>query len=110
MTIQTTSLSNIAPVIRSKNAGPYLLTFDVMFKNFEDFESVWQAGDFTKEKIAQQFGIDTNKVVSIFSVPRGHAIKLTIRRPLTQGTVGESDMYGCQQHAPLLNFSIHLKT
>lgn len=109
MTIQTTLLSTIAPVIRSKNAGPFLLTFDVMFKSRADFERVWQAGDFTKEKIARQFGIDISKVVSIFSVPRGHAIKLTMRRPLPQGVVGESDMYGCQQHAPLLDFPIHLK-
>jgi hypothetical protein len=107
--MMTKPLSEIATVIRSKNAGPFLLTFDVMFDSQEDFERVWQAGDFTKEKISKLFGVEPRTVTSIFAVPRGRAIKLTLRRPTVQGRVGESDMYGCQQHAPLLNFEIHLK-
>ncbi|MEZ0606098.1 DUF4387 domain-containing protein [Paraburkholderia sp. IW21] len=105
----TTPLSKIATVIRSKNAGPFLLTFDVMFDSRQDFERVWQAGDFTKEKISELFGVEQRMVTSIFAVPRGWAIKLTLRRPTVQGLIGESDMYGCQQHAPLLDFEIHLK-
>lgn len=107
--MSTTALSTIATVIRSKNAGPFLLTFDVMFKNEADFNRVWEAGDFTKPSIAKLFDVTEDSVTSIFAVPRGHAIKLTLRRPMTQGSIGESDMYGCQQHAPLLDFGIHLK-
>lgn len=105
----TKPLSEIATVIRSKNAGPFLLTFDVMFESQENFERVWQSGDFTKENIGKLFGVEQCMVTSIFAVPRGRAIKLTLRRPTVQGLIGESDMYGCQQHAPLLNFEIHLK-
>lgn len=107
--MSTTALSSIATVIRSKNAGPFLLTFDVMFKNEADFTRVWEAGDFTKSNIAKLFDVPEDSVTSIFAVPRGHAIKLTLRRPMAQGGIGESDMYGCQQHAPLLDFGIHLK-
>ena len=30
-------LTELASVIRSKNSGPYELTFDVIFKDFETF-------------------------------------------------------------------------
>ncbi len=33
-------LSDLATVIRSKNAGPFELTFDVLFANHDDFERV----------------------------------------------------------------------
>lgn len=107
--MNTTPLREIASIIRSKNAGPYLLTFDVMFRTDADFERVWGAGNFTHENVARLFGVAAESVTSLFAVPRGRAIKLTLRRPLAQGAFGESDMYGCQQHAPLLDFPIHFK-
>jgi hypothetical protein len=105
--VKTIPLSHIATVIRSKNAGPFLLTFDVMFKSDEDFTRVWEAGDFTPANIARLFGVPESRVVSIFAVPRGRAIKLTLRRPIAQNALGDPDTYGCQQHAPLLDFGIH---
>ncbi|TAL81736.1 MAG: DUF4387 domain-containing protein [Candidimonas sp.] len=107
--METIKLSSIAAVIRSKNAGPFLLTFDVLFSTYEAYRQVWEGGDFTREKIAGVFGVSPDVVTSIFAVPRGQAIKLTLRRPRAQGSIGESDMYGCQQHAPLLNFQVSLK-
>ena len=35
-----------------------------------------------------------------------NAIKITLRRPRTQGAFGESDVYGCQQHVPLLGLMV----
>lgn len=106
--MKTTPLREIASVIRSKNAGPFLLTFDVMFDSDDDFHAVWDGGSFTREKVAELFDVEEAAVTSIFAVPRGRAIKLTLRRPLAQGAFGESDMYGCQQHAPLLDYGVHL--
>ena len=40
MTPATTPLREIAKVIRSKNAGPFEITLDIVFKTKEDFESV----------------------------------------------------------------------
>lgn len=106
--MKTPLLSEIATVIRSKNAGPFLLTFDVMFESSDDFEAVWKSGVFTAPKMAALFGLPEAQVTSIFAVPRGRAIKLTLRRPTVQGQLGEHDMYGCQQHAPLLELPIPL--
>ncbi|KQR81785.1 hypothetical protein ASG35_05740 [Burkholderia sp. Leaf177] len=99
-------LSSLATVIRSKNAGPFLLTFDIMFEDASNYETVWKSGCFTKAAMAQLFRVDASAITSIFAVPRGQAIKVTMRRQLPQGRIGESDMYGCQQHVPLLDLPI----
>ena len=105
----TVPLSSLATVIRSKNAGPFLLTFDVMFEDAAHFDTVWESGRFTKAAMAELFGVKEDAITSIFAVPRGQAIKVTMRRQLQQGRLGESDMYGCQQHAPLLDFAIPVR-
>lgn len=102
-------LSNIATVIRSKNAGPFLLTFDVLFDSYSSYAAVWDGGSITHENIASQFDLARSDVRSIFPVPKGHAIKITLSRPRPQGSHGESDMYGCQQHVPLMNMKVRLK-
>jgi hypothetical protein len=35
-------------------------------------------------------------------------MKITMRRPRTAGDIGETDVYGAQQHAPLLGLVIEL--
>ena len=104
--MKTVPLSSLATVIRSKNAGPFLLTFDVMFEDALNFDTVWRSGCFTKSAMAGLFRVDASAITSIFAVPRGQAIKVTMRRQVPQGRIGESDMYGCQQHAPLLDLPI----
>lgn len=33
------------------------------------------------------------------------AVKVTIKRPIPSGALGEVDVYGAQQHAPLVHFT-----
>ena len=40
--------------------------------------------------------------------PAGHAFKATIPRAVSSGDVGDTDVYGAQQHAPLLEVDIPL--
>jgi hypothetical protein len=44
-------------------------------------------------------------VLSIVGFAPANAIKATLRRPLASGAVGETDVYGAQQHAPLLKLT-----
>ena len=46
-------LGKLARLIRSKNAGPFWLTFDIMFANDADFERVVSAKVLTKNWILQ---------------------------------------------------------
>ena len=101
-------LKDIANVIRSKNAGPFELTLDVMLKDQEMFEAMRAANVINTKVIAKLYQIPEEDVISIVYFPTAKAIKATIVRPLPSGGLGERDVYGAQQHAPLVNFTFEL--
>ncbi len=102
-------LINIAEVIRSKNSGPYELTLDIIFRDHHTFQMVWEKGVLTREIIAKLYGIESSEVLKIISFPPAKAIKINLRRPLSSGDLGETDVYGAQQHGPLLNLEFVLE-
>jgi hypothetical protein len=99
-------LGDLCGVVRSKNAKPFRLTLDVIFEDPETFARVRDAGVLTPETVAGAYGLPTSAVTSHFVFEEGLAFKFTIRRPRVQGSLGESDMYGAQQHVPLLTIRI----
>ena len=101
-------LKDIANVIRSKNAGPFELTLDVLLKDEEMFEKLKAANVINKAAIAKLYQIPETDVLSIVYFPNAKAIKATIVRPLASGALGERDVYGAQQHAPLVNFTFEI--
>ena len=107
MTTGQTALSDLASIIRSKNAGPYRVTLDILFTDPDLYRRVRDSGSVTKESVAAAYGIDAAQVSSLFNVDMANAIKVTLRRT-AQGAFGETDMYGCQQHVPLLGLPVRL--
>ena len=101
-------LKDIASVIRSKNAGPYELTLDVLLQSDEMFEKLRAADVINKKSIATLYGLPEEDVLSIVYFPNARAIKATLVRPLPSGAMGERDVYGAQQHAPLVGFTFEL--
>lgn len=101
-------LTELATVIRSKNAGPYELTFDIIFKSAEIYHQVKGTGLITKDTFAQLYGVPTEAVISFVEFDPAWAIKATIVRPRPSGDLGETDVYGAQQHAPLLDLVLEL--
>ena len=103
-----TKLIDIASVIRSKNSGPYELTLDILFNEYEDYEHVKQGGFINEDLICKLYNVTSDKIVGIISFDPAKAIKATIKRPLCSGDLGETDVYGAQQHAPLLNLEFDI--
>jgi len=103
-----TKLTDIASVIRSKNSGPYELTLDIIFNKQEDFEKVSSGGFINEELICSLYSVTPDKIVSIVAFAPAKAIKATIIRPLCSGDLGETDVYGAQQHAPLLGLEFDI--
>lgn len=101
-------LTDIASVIRSKNSGPYELTFDVIFKDFEMYERVKAAQIFNPEMFAALYGIPQTDVIGVVHFDPAKAIKTTIVRPIPSGALGETDVYGAQQHAPLMGVEFEM--
>lgn len=100
------NIRNLASVIRSKNSGPYELTFDIMFKTPEIFKMVKKKKVFTKELIASLYKVPVEKVINLVEFEPANAIKATIVRQRVAGDLGETDIYGAQQHGPLLNIEV----
>jgi len=101
-------LKDVAKIVRSKNSGPFELTLDVIFADDETFEKASRAKIITKEKVAATYGIDVDTVLDIIEFPVARAIKATLVRPLPSGNLGERDVYGAQQHAPLMEMEVDL--
>jgi hypothetical protein len=105
MSNSSVPLSDLADIIRSKNAGPYRITLDILFSDPARYRMVRDSGAITRESVAAAYRIPAEEVTSLFTVDMASAIKVTLRRQ-AQGAFGESDMYGCQQHVPLLNLPV----
>ncbi len=100
-----TALARLARLIRSKNAGPFELTFDIMFESAEAYERVKRSGAVTREVVARCYGLPPEKV-KFFLCDNALAIKASIPRPHFQGDPLDSDGHGGQQYAPLMDIEI----
>ncbi|MBU2648615.1 DUF4387 domain-containing protein [bacterium] len=97
-----TRLPEVARVIRSKNAGPFELTFDIIFRDKASYSEFRRRDVLSRETISSLFRIPGGDIHSIVYFDLVNAIKFTIRRAVPSGCPGDSDIYGAQQHAPLL--------
>ncbi|MCL2576279.1 MAG: DUF4387 domain-containing protein [Defluviitaleaceae bacterium] len=97
-------LFDMVDVVRSKNSGPYELTFDILFKDADHFAAFVDKKIMTPAVFAGLYGIDESLVESVIAFPPAKAVKITIIRPMASGDLGEKDIYGAQQHSPLLSF------
>ena len=98
-------LKEIAKACKSKNAGPYELTLDIMFGDADTFNRVRKTGVISPALIAKLYDVPVDSVV-FTEFPPAHAYKATIERRIASGAVGDTDVYGAQQHAPLLDVEI----
>ena len=101
-------LTELADVIRSKNSGPYELTFDIIFKDEDIYKKIAAADIFNPEMFSKLYGVEKDKIMEIINFDPAEAIKITIERPICSGNLGERDVYGAQQHAPLMELELDL--
>lgn len=100
-----TTLAELARLIRSKNAGPFELTFDIMFDDAATYERVKRSGAVSREAVAVRYGLPAQDV-KFFFCDNALAIKASIPRPSVQGDLQDSDGHGGQQYAPLMDIEI----
>jgi hypothetical protein len=100
-----TTLAQLARLIRSKNAGPFELTFDIMFDDEVTYRRVKDSGMLTREAIAARYGLPPRNV-KFFFCDNALAIKASIPRCPPQGDLGDADGHGGQQYAPLMDIEI----
>lgn len=99
------SLSALAHVLRSKNAGPTQLTLDLFLRDARSYDLAIQSPALGVEAVARLYGVAASEV-SRYTLPEIRAIKFTLPRRICAGTPGDGDVYGAQQHAPLLELRL----
>jgi hypothetical protein len=99
-------LVDLAKVLRSKNSGPFLITLDVLFDDPEKYRRVVESGIINPESICGVYGLDKKDLCGIFFFEAALGIKITYNRSVSSGTSGDRDVYGAQQHAPLMELLI----
>lgn len=105
---KSVSLESLTEVIRSKNAGPFLITLDLFFKDQAGYELVKKSGVLTQSKIAALYRIPEKDVLVIQSLDQVLGMKITFRRHIPAGDPGDRDVYGAQQHLPLFQIEVPL--
>lgn len=98
-------LVDVTRVIRSKNAGPLQVTLDLMFDERATYERAAAAPSLTRDAVADLYGVSAD-TVTVIPYAAALAIKIVLDRPIVAGTPGDRDVYGAQQHAPLLEIEI----
>ncbi|MGV8144977.1 MAG: DUF4387 domain-containing protein [Alkaliphilus sp.] len=101
-----TKLYEIAKILRSKNSGPFQLTFDIIFDTEREYIRVKKSGIISKDTIAKIYKVSKLDIENIVFFEAAKGIKITIARKISSGTIGDRDVYGAQQHAPLMNLEI----
>jgi hypothetical protein len=98
-------LWELTSLIRSKNAGPFELTFDIIFKDRAGFDLAKQNGIFSQATIAQLYNVPADGV-RVFELVSILAVKVSIPRPVFSGDVNDTDVYGGQFHSRLVRLVV----
>ena len=98
-------LVQLTNLIRSKNAGPFSLTFDIMFANESNYQRVKKSGVLNARLFADLYRCDP-ATVRFFECDNALAFKFSIPRPIFQGEPGDGDLHGGQQFMPLVDIEI----
>ena len=99
------TIADLAVLVRSKNAGPFWLTIDIMFDSEDSYRRVRDSEVINRAGIADMFGRDPDSII-VVNHDVALAIKVSFPRPQSSGSKYDSDVYGGQQYAPLLGLTV----
>jgi hypothetical protein len=100
------TLDELARVIRSKNASPFLVTLDVFFERREEYDRVKCAGVLSAKSVARRYRVPEGRVNGPYYVDQALGVKLTLLRRHPTHALESSDCYGAQQHLPLASIEV----
>jgi hypothetical protein len=98
-------LADVCLGVRSKNAGPFWVTIDIVFDGAESFRRHADDPALGVAAIGALYGVDPG-LVRRFAVPDLSTLKISYARPTPQGGILERDMHSGQQYVPLLEIQL----
>ena len=103
MQMSMVPLAGLATVIRSKNSGPFELTLDVFFSSESIYRKAKEGRVISESLIAHIYGVPPEAILGIVYFDVACAVKVTMARRVSSGSPADTDVYGAQQHMPLLD-------
>jgi hypothetical protein len=105
------TLGDISKMLRSKNAGPFEVTLDVMFETKAVYQVVKDSGCLSATAMAQLFEVQENDIVWEGFFDQALAYKVTIPRMrheklAASGGYMENDVHASQQYIGLMNLAL----
>ncbi len=98
-------IKNVTKVCKSRNAGPFELTIDVVFDDADTFNRVTATGVLRAALFARLHNVPEQHV-QFTRYDAVFAFKATPPRLVPAGDFGDTDVHGCQQQAPLLDVDL----
>ena len=74
------------------------------YRNF--IKKMYESGN--EQMFAPLYNIPESDIISLVYFDPAKAVKITIVRPIPSGALGETDVYGAQQHAPLMGLEFEM--
>lgn len=99
-------LIDMVTFLFSKNAGPYLVTFDMLFKDKASYDHACRSGVFTRETFASVYNVPPDRILSIYQYDAAWMIKFTMTRDVSCGDFGDRSVFGAQMWAPLAELDV----
>ena len=99
------TIGDLAVLVRSKNAGPFWLTIDIMFDDEGKYRQVRDSAILNRALVARLYGRAPDDII-VVNHDAALAIKISFPRPASSGSKYDSDVYGGQQYAPILSLAI----
>lgn len=96
------TLADMSQVIRSKNAGPTQLTIDVFLRDADSYAIASRSPALSCAAVASRYGLPAHQVQRHLLADI-LAIKYVLPRAIVAGSPGDGDVYGAQQHGPMLD-------
>jgi hypothetical protein len=101
-------LYDAAAVLRSKNSGPFEITVDALFTDPDVYRKIKNSGIINKERVSQLYNIRPEHITHIVFFDQALGFKITFARTVSSGAFLDRDVYGAQQHAPLMELEVEL--
>lgn len=100
-----TTLRDAVEMVRSRAAGAYLLTLDLIFHDESSLQRSLRAGLFDPDRLAELYGVSPDDVtVTVYSPV--NAVKVTLPRRAVGGSPDDTDLDAAQQFVPLLDLPV----
>lgn len=93
MKLDMDSLGSLVEKVRSKNAGPFIITVDIFCKREEIYQKITK--NLTEKFLCDYLNIE-ERSIQLFFVDNLRVVKISIDRIFIQGSKFDRDMHGAQ--------------